>query len=180
MNTPSATPLPQRKHLAHLPPVKRHNTPVVVFVTFAVQPRGDFLANDAFQAAFTGACVDADAWSVGRFMIMPDHVHLFCAPAKEPRIAIKRWSGYLKERVTKRLNAILREGEAEPSRLEGEPGVSRVRDECLAEPMVEGETVASREREGSMAGGCWWARLLATTEHLGGVGRRAECERGAW
>lgn len=34
---------------------------------------------------------------------MPDHVHLFCAPARWPSIDIRRWMRYLKERITKRL-----------------------------------------------------------------------------
>jgi len=50
--------------------------------------------------AFVLACRDADAWSVGRYMIMPDHVHLFCAPARYPRIGIGPWSTFFKRRVT--------------------------------------------------------------------------------
>jgi len=107
--------LPQRKHPVHMTPVERHNEPVLVFVTLTVHPRGPFLANAPFRSAFLGACADADAWSVGQYVIMPDHVHLFCSPAKWPRVGIERWSGYLKERITKRLNAAM-EGEAAPSR----------------------------------------------------------------
>ena len=117
--------LPQRKRPVHMPPVEQHNEPVIVFVTLAVQPRGALLANEAFRAAFLGACADADAWSVGRFVIMPDHVHLFCSPAKMPRVGIKRWSGYLKERITKRMNTAM-EGEAALSR-ESESGSAQPR-----------------------------------------------------
>jgi REP element-mobilizing transposase RayT len=152
MNDRTDSPLPQRKRPVHVPPIERHNVPIIVFLTLTIQPRGDFLANDTFRTAFDGACADADAWRVGRFMIMPDHLHLFCVPAKEPRVAIKRWSGYLKERITKRLNA----------RLEGEPAASRDAGSGLvsasgsAQPRppsrhpprfhhLEGEPVASRD-----------------------------------
>ncbi len=99
-----------------MPPVARHNEPVILFVTLPIRPRGAFLANAAFQSAFLGACGDADAWSTGWYVIMPDHVHLFCSPAREPRVPIKRWCGYLKERITKRLHAMLLEGEPVASR----------------------------------------------------------------
>ena len=45
-------------------------------------------------------------------------MHLFCQPARWPAVPVKRWSGYLKERITKRLKAIL-EGEAALSRNRG-------------------------------------------------------------
>lgn len=103
--------LPTRKHPAHMPPVERHNTPILLFVTLAIQPRGPHLANPSFHKAFGSACADADAWSVGFYLIMPDHVHLFCRPARVPAVPIKRWSTYLKERITKHLHANM-EGEA--------------------------------------------------------------------
>jgi len=103
--------LPQRKRPAHVPPVERHHAPVILFVTLTVQPRGDHLASDMFHTVFLEACSDADAWLVGRYVIMPDHIHLFCAPARLPPVDIRRWTQYLKERITKRLGA------ASPSKL---------------------------------------------------------------
>ena len=107
--------LPQRKRPVHMPPVERHNEPVILFVTIGTQPRVPVFANERFHGAFVSACGDADAWTVGKYMIMPDHLHLFCGPARWPRIGIKRWAAYLKERITKRLNASMA-GEAAPSR----------------------------------------------------------------
>jgi len=91
-----------RKHPVHLPPVERHNTPVILFVTLGLQPRSPSLADERFRDAFTFACQCANAWSVGRYMIMPDHVHFFCCPAHEPRIGIKTWSSFLKRQITAR------------------------------------------------------------------------------
>ncbi|MBN1675112.1 MAG: hypothetical protein JXR37_28990 [Kiritimatiellae bacterium] len=101
--THETTEQPQRKHPAHMPPIERHNAPVVLFVTLAIKPRGPFLTNARFLDAFTKACADADAWTVGHYLIMPDHVHLFCRPAAVPHIGIKRWASYLKRRVTAHL-----------------------------------------------------------------------------
>lgn len=47
--------LPQRKRLAHVPPVERHNFPIILFVTLTVQPRGDFLSSDDFHEASQSA-----------------------------------------------------------------------------------------------------------------------------
>jgi putative transposase len=116
--------LPVRKHPAHPVPVEGHNTAIILFVTLAIQPRGTALCNANFHEAFLSACRDADAWNVGRYVIMPDHVHFFCAPAQWPTVEIKRWSGYLKERITKRLKKML-----EDALFEG----------------LEGETVSSRK-----------------------------------
>ena len=124
------TDLPQRKRLAHLPPVERTDSPVILFVTLTVQPRGDFLASDIFHAAFLGACSDADAWLVGRYVIMPDHVHLFCAPGGFPAVSVRRWTQYLKRRVTIRLEeAVAARGDARP------PGVGRA---CAGRMRVHG------------------------------------------
>jgi|GEM_PF-1195820 len=117
--------LPQRKHPVHMLPMERHNDPIIVFVTIGIQPRFPALSNIRLLSAFSQACADADAWSVGRFMIMPDHIHLFCSPAKWPLVSIKRWVGYLKERITKRLKKRLG------------PDLSRT---------VEGQAIASGRR----------------------------------
>jgi putative transposase len=92
--------LPQRKHPVHVPPVERHTSPVILFVTIGLQPRVARLANAPFMNAFVLGCRDADAWTVGRYVIMPDHVHLFTQPARHPRIGIRAWASFLKRRIT--------------------------------------------------------------------------------
>lgn len=41
----------------------------------------------------------ADHWLVGRYVIMPDHLHLFCAPATIPPNSITAWVSYWKRLV---------------------------------------------------------------------------------
>jgi len=38
----------------------------------------------------------ADSWRVGRWLIMPDHVHLFCAPATIPPEPLRKWIAFWK------------------------------------------------------------------------------------
>jgi REP element-mobilizing transposase RayT len=92
--------LPKRKHPAHPAPVERYNESVVIFVTLAVRPRMAVLANPAFLAAFRAALLDADAWRVSSYMLMPDHAHLFAVPHRLLRVGIAIWSAFLKRRIT--------------------------------------------------------------------------------
>jgi putative transposase len=137
----------QRKRPIHVTPVERHNIPIILFVTLAIQPRGSFLANALFRDAFVAACGDADAWSVGLYLIMPDHVHLFCRPAKNPAIGIKRWSVYLKERITKRLhvgNGKDGSVQVRPPEMHPPDGSPQVRPPKGTLWKMEGEAVPSR------------------------------------
>jgi REP element-mobilizing transposase RayT len=42
----------------------------------------------------------ANAWIVGRYVIMPDHVHLFCAPVRAD-VPLGKWIKYWKSLVTR-------------------------------------------------------------------------------
>ena len=92
---------PQRNHPAHLPPIQRHNQPIIIFITLCIQPRKKALNNQVFQDAFRAASQDANLWLIGRYMIMPDHIHLFCSPASNAP-PVNRWVAYIKELITKR------------------------------------------------------------------------------
>ena len=100
----STTDLPQRKRPVHMPPVERHNAPVIVLVTLCVKPRRHVLANDEFHRVFLDAAQRADAWSVGYYVIMPDHIHAFCRPATIPAVSVKRWTSFLKRCLSERLS----------------------------------------------------------------------------
>jgi putative transposase len=92
--------LPQRKRPVHMPPVERFNAPVVLFVTLAIRSRVPAFANAHFHAAWTSALSEANAWRVSLYVIMPDHIHLFCVPSCWPRMGVKPWCEYLKRRIT--------------------------------------------------------------------------------
>jgi len=150
-------PRPQRKHPVHMPPVERHNAPVILFVTLTIQPRGSHLANACFREAFIAACGDADAWTVGFYLIMPDHIHLFCRPATEPRVGIKTWAQYLKRRITIRLRESTARGDT--AREDARPPV-----QPSAHPMG-----GERPREPQSAAWRWqsdcWDTQIRSGEH---------------
>jgi REP-associated tyrosine transposase len=73
--------------------------PTVVFVTTCTKGRAPWLAREPIHVMLRAAWAEADAWLVGRYVIMPDHVHLFAAPGPKD-IDIERWVGYWKSIVS--------------------------------------------------------------------------------
>jgi len=69
-----------RKHPAHMPLVERHNEPVIVFLTVCSKDRKRIFAAKDVAQVMVRAWTEATSWLVGRYVIMPNHIHLFCAP----------------------------------------------------------------------------------------------------
>ncbi len=79
----AAPPTPRhRRHPAHGVLACAH-APTIVFVTACTRNRQPWLANAAVHALLRAVWTEADAWLVGRYALMPDHLHLFCAPNEE-------------------------------------------------------------------------------------------------
>jgi REP element-mobilizing transposase RayT len=78
----------------------------VFFVTCCTQRRRKLLATDAVHAAFLAFAIQAYSRrniAVGRYVIMPDHLHLFvCGP---DNFELGRWMGTLKQYLGKRIAA---------------------------------------------------------------------------
>src|SRR5207237_5736551 len=83
-----------RKHPAHSPAVERHNAPIIIFLTSCTKDRKPILANAAAHELLQASWRKARLWSVGRYIVMPDHVHLFCA-GKVPAEAANGMGGVL-------------------------------------------------------------------------------------
>ncbi len=76
--------------------------PTIVFVTICSRKRRSHLANDSVHNALTDSWRAATTWLVGFYLIMPDHVHLFCAPNGEDH-KIEEWVSYWKRRLRRQL-----------------------------------------------------------------------------
>ena len=88
-----------RKHPAHNPILDSGNRSDIVFITVNTSRRKPILAKpDAVEALFD-AWRGADTWLVGRYVIMPDHIHFFCAP-RDVSVSLKRWMKYWKSPVS--------------------------------------------------------------------------------
>jgi putative transposase len=90
-----------RKHPAHMPLVERHNEPVIVFLTVCSKDRKRIFACSDAAEVIVNAWQEAKSWLVGRYVIMPDHIHLFCVPGVVPPEALKQWVRYWKNIASK-------------------------------------------------------------------------------
>lgn len=79
-----------------MPPVERHNEPTILFVTVCTAAKRDVLASSAAHEALRTAWHEARAWRVGDYVMLPDHVHLFCVPGEWPARPIQKWVRYWK------------------------------------------------------------------------------------
>ena len=96
---------PQRHRPVHQPLVEQHNRSIIVFLTVCTKGRQPLLANRRTHQALGEAWTQADHWLVGRYVIMPDHLHLFCAPGRLPVKPLINWVRYWKASVSKSVGA---------------------------------------------------------------------------
>ncbi len=91
-----------RKHPVHQPIVERFNEPAIVFLTVCTKDRKRLLAVPEVVALLLDSWRGATSWQVGRFIVMPDHLHLFCAPAEAPMRPLAQWVRYWKTLASRR------------------------------------------------------------------------------
>ena len=100
--------MPEHHHLRRLDRVFASRP--VYFITTCTQQRRAILAGETVVAVLReewAKAHDLHGWLVGRYVVMPDHVHFFCAEAPRAGVKplpefIKRW----KEWTAKRLIAL--------------------------------------------------------------------------
>ena len=80
---------PQRRRPAHGVYVSL-SQPTIVFLSVCTVDRNPWLASPKVQAALETVWREADAWLVGHYLLMPEHLHLFCAPQRL-EFSLKAW-----------------------------------------------------------------------------------------
>ncbi len=75
----------------------------MLFVTVCTDGRKPVLNSEPVHACLRAVWPQALQWRVGPYMIMPDHVHLFCVPGTIPCENVKRWTGYWKRLAARAL-----------------------------------------------------------------------------
>jgi putative transposase len=91
---------PGRRSPPHLAAIEYRNQAVVVYVTTSVDKRRPILAKQEVVDVLLAAWKRADHWLVGRYVIMPDHIHLFCALAVTAT-ALKLWMEFWRAEATR-------------------------------------------------------------------------------
>jgi putative transposase len=92
---------PGRKHPIHQSVYERFNTPIIIFVTVCTKDRKAVLANAEMHEILRDSWQRAERWMVGRYVIMPDHIHLFCTPVVLVPESLQAWIGFWKAAVTR-------------------------------------------------------------------------------
>lgn len=77
------------------------NQPTVVFLTVCTENRKAWLLDPGAHEFLRETWIEASAWTVGNYLLMPDHVHLFCAPGSTG-ISFQNWVGYWKRMFVRR------------------------------------------------------------------------------
>lgn len=90
-----------RRRPVHLPVDERFNRSNIIFVTVCRQKRKRILATEVMHRLIIEAFHSAELYQVGRYMIMPDHVHFFCSPNTNPVEPLSKWMRFWKAAVTR-------------------------------------------------------------------------------
>jgi REP element-mobilizing transposase RayT len=157
----SYVPFMERKHPAHWPAVERHNEPVIIFVTVCTKNREPVLANEFMHHRLIAAWKSSKQWMAGRYLIMPDHIHLFCAPAVYEAENVTQWVAYWKRLVSGHYSGGTAPASEEAREAAGPPNLPVLEELAALRPVPfpsSGGTLASaspaREAAGPPQGRC--------------------------
>ena len=91
---------PERAHPSH-GVLRIEGQPTIVFDTVCTKYRAACLANDDVHQLLRDVWHHADAWLLGRYVILPDHLHFFAAMT-DWSMDYESWIRYWKSQFTKR------------------------------------------------------------------------------
>lgn len=91
----------ERRYPAHQTWRRRGNRSTIVFATVCTKDRRPLLADPSIHKILIEAWRVADSWLVGRYVILPDHIHLFASPRELDSPDIRKWIAYWKSMTTK-------------------------------------------------------------------------------
>jgi len=98
--------MPERKHLRRLDVLTEASRTPLFLVTCCVARRAPLLAREDAAAILREAWRDAASvhgWLVGRYVVMPDHVHFFATPGGEQAKNVSGFVGGWKQWTARRI-----------------------------------------------------------------------------
>src|ERR1700759_2211474 len=90
-----------RRTPAHPAVIQDLGRGVIVFLTACAKDRRPLFARPEAVAGLRKAWRTANSWSVGCWVMMPDHLHLFCSPTEFPARPLGQWVRYWKTLVSR-------------------------------------------------------------------------------
>jgi REP element-mobilizing transposase RayT len=97
-----AASLPARNTPAHHPILAINNRSPIVFLTVCSHDRRPLFDKSDIHELMKSVWGAASAWHVGRYVLMPDHIHLFCAPNGLDAPPLARWVQFWKSAASRR------------------------------------------------------------------------------
>src|SRR5689334_8758234 len=91
-----------RKRPVHCQPLAKGNRPTILFVTFCTKNRKPLLARPEAFELILEELTSANHWLVGKFVVLPDHIHLFCSPGIVDPPPVNKWITFVKSSISKR------------------------------------------------------------------------------
>ena len=91
--------LPERKYPARRMLDESGNRSNLVFVTVCTNRRKTILDKPDVHELLKAMWCAGSHWLVGRYILMPDHLHLFCAPAMAAPGNVRDWVAFWKSRA---------------------------------------------------------------------------------
>ena len=89
-----------RKTPAHHPILSVNNRSPIVFLTVCSYNRLPIFNKPDVHDLLKLSWHMANAWHVGRYVLMPDHIHLFCAPNSLDAPSLERWVHFWKSEAS--------------------------------------------------------------------------------
>jgi putative transposase len=92
----------RRKSPVHLNPSELGNRVILILVTCCSKNRKRIFARGDVHALMRLSWQNAAGWVVGRYCILPDHVHFFATPSRFDPPPLKDWVRYWKSLVSQK------------------------------------------------------------------------------
>lgn len=84
--------------------------PTIVCVTVCSENRVPWIAQPQSHKLLVESWNEARAWLIGYYPLMPDHLHMFCAP-NDLNVTFDTWMRYWKRLFTQKAQELSRQGE---------------------------------------------------------------------
>lgn len=92
---------PGRNRPARWPVHESGNRSDIISVTVCANSRKCIFDREDAVTVILDAWREADAWVIGRYVIMPDHLHFFCGPRNRD-VPLEKWIKFWKSRASQR------------------------------------------------------------------------------
>jgi putative transposase len=88
-----------RRHPVHWDPLEKGNRSSIIFLTVCTKDRQPLLTNPECHRLLVEWWNKGNHWLAGKYVIMPDHVHLFCASRLD--VPLSKWVAFWKKGIAR-------------------------------------------------------------------------------